>query len=538
MPEAGEQVEERGAAARRRVARGAGIIAAFTLLSRIFGFARDQVIVHVFGATRVTDVFWIAFTIPNVMRRLVAEGALTVTFVSVYKHVQEESPDQARAFLRDMLGLVLVAVSALVVVGVVIAPWLVTMFASGLKADPASFALGVGLTRWMFPYVLFISLVALAMGVLNAHDRFAAPAAAPVLLNIAFIGCAVLLTDVLDPPVYALAAGVLVGGVAQLLLQGPALAKAGLLVMPRLRLSPAIKRFLVNWAPQLFGLAVYQLNVIVLRQIASYLPEGQLTHYYNADRLMQFAYGVFAVAISQAALPQMSEQEAQGKQQELFDTWRYATRLTNFVTVPAALGLMAVALPVTATFYFHGRFGWDDVASTAACTLAFAPALVAQGAVRATAQVFFAMEDMKTPVLASVVSLGSVVAFGLLLFDLEILGLSIALSVSAWLQLVALGLFLLSAKLTGRIPRHVRVGLLELTKATLGQVTLALAAVAPAYYLTLQGHWRDGLTLANVAWLGAAIGVAIAIYGTGAVLFKMPEVDEVVGKIRRRLRRR
>lgn len=520
-----------------RVARGALVIGLFTLLSRVFGFIRDQVIIHVFGATRVTDVFWIAFTIPNVMRRLVAEGALTVTFVSVYKHVQEESPAAARAFFAEMLALVMVVVTALVVAGVVFAPLLVTAFASGLLDSPDQFSLAVSLTRWLFPYVSFISLVALAMGALNANNHFAAPAAAPVLLNLAIIACAYFLGDAFEQPIFSLAAGVLLGGALQLLLQLPALKKAGLLVLPRLRLSAPVKRFAVLWFPQLFGLAIYQLNVIVLRQVASYLPEGQLTHYYNADRLMQFAYGVFAVAISQAALPQMSEQEAQGRHQDLFDTWGFAIRLTNFVTIPAALGLVAVAMPIISTFYFHGQFDWEDVVSTAACTLAFAPGLIAQGMARATTQVFFAMEDMKTPVLASVVSLASVITFGVLLFQYEVLGLAAALTISGWLQLlVLLGFLVLRTR--RRLSSDIRMGLTGLLRSSAAQLALALAAVGPAYLLTSACSVpRDGFTLLNVVSLFGSIGVAIGIYLGGAYILKFPEVTAVVEKLSRKLKR-
>lgn len=586
------------AAPAENLTRNAGIVAAFTLLSRIAGFVRDQVIIHFFGATRTTDVFWMAFTIPNVLRRLVAEGALTVAFVPVYTETREESDVAAKRFLAASFGLVAVGMIGVCGLGMLGAPALVWAFASGFADDPAAFALCVSLTRWLFPYVYFISLMALAMGVLNAHRRFAAPAAAPILLNLTFIGSALFLREAFDPPIFVLVIGVLAGGVAQLLLQIPSLLRAGLLVWPRLDLgSPAIRKLLRLLAPAVFGLAIYQLNIILLRQFASHLPSGQITYYYNADRLIQFAYGVFAIAISTAALPTLSEHYARGRLDDLTATWRSSTNLTNFVTIPATFGLMAVAYPLVSVGYFHGKFTLEDVRMTAATTMAFAPGLVALGAVRATIQVFYAAHDTKTPVLASGVSLVSVLIFGFAFFRYEVVGLGAALTVATWVQLGVLGLLLkrklqnptriegpsgahvfiddkrwrsemptregqtsTTLFLTGLAPgthsvsfrlageeverrdvevvaavSKLRAGRVML--ASLRQTALAVVSCAAAYGVTFAGTFDDGPTVKNAAVLFGAMAVAIAMYGGGALLFHFPEAAPVRRKIMSKLKR-
>jgi putative peptidoglycan lipid II flippase len=520
----------------QRVARGAGIIAAFTLLSRIAGFVRDQVIVHVFGATRTTDAFWMAFTIPNVMRRLVAEGALTVAFVPIYKEVlADEGEEPAKRFLAGSLGLVLLGVLGVTVLGILGAEGLIWVFASGFADDPAVFDLAVQLTRWLFPYVYMISLVALAMGALNAHDRWAAPAAAPIFLNVSFISLTLFFADAFDPPIFVLVAGVLVGGLAQVLLQLPALARAGLLVVPRFELSPRIRELLRKMAPQVFALASYQLNIILLRQFASYLPEGQVTYYYNADRLMQFAYGVFAVAIAQAALTTMSEQRAAAQYRRLLATWRYSVRLTSFVTLPASLGLMAVALPVAGTFYLHGAFGWDDVQLTAWTTVAFAPGLAAQGIARSTIQVFYSLKDTKTPVAASFAALLTVLVSAWLLMPYEVVGLAAALSISAWVQVVLL-LVLLRLRIRS-LAADVPLGLGEILKALALQAAVAVIACGAAWAIGEMGDWQAGPTVNNVIVLFGAVMVAIAIYGGGALALRFEEVQPVLSKVRRKLGR-
>lgn len=517
---------------RGSVARAAVVVGVLTLVSRVAALVRDLAISHVFGATRLTDVFFMAFTIPNVLRRLVAEGGTTVAFIPVYTQVREkDGQETARRFLAATFGLVLVGVLVMTVVGVLAAPALVWAFASGFADEPEAFALGVELTRWLFPYVYFISLVALAMGALNAHGHFAAPAAAPVLLNVAIVGAMLVLHGFFEQEVYVLVVGVLAGGVLQLLAQLPALKAHGLLVWPSFDWKmPAVQRFFRVLAPALFGFGVYQVNILVLRQLASYLPEGHMTYYYNADRLAQFAFGVFSVAIATAALPKMSEHAAKGEREELLSTWRHSVRLTNFVIIPAAAGLAAIALPIVAVLYRHGAFTWKDVEQTALATMAFCPWLVATSAVRSTTQVFYALEDLKTPVKVSAFTVVLTLAFGIALLDYQVAGLCMALSLASIVQLVVM---------TVLLRRRVgRLGLSKLLTASAKQAALTVVAVALAYGVSSFGEWEAGASLRNLLVLGGSMAVAMAVYAAGALALGMDEATAVSRRVSAKLSRR
>lgn len=514
------------------VARNAAVFAAFTLLSRVIALVRDLVMSHLFGASRVTDAFFTAFTIPNVLRRLVAEGGVTVAFIPIYTQVrQDEGDEAARRFLAASVGLCLVGVGALTLLGIAGAPALVYAFASGFSDEPEVFALATELTRWMFPYVYCLSLVGLAMGALNARGHFAAPAAAPALLNVAIVSCALFARDLFDEDIFAVAAGVLIGGVAQLLLQLPALAKYGLLVVPSFRWnSGPVRQLLKLLVPALFGLGVYQVNIVILRQLGSWLPEGQLTYYYNADRLAEFALGVFGVAIASAALPAMSEKAARGDVKGLLTTWRYSLGLTSFVIIPSAAGLATIAFPVVALLYRHGKFSLDDAVATANATVAFAPWLVTTALVRTTVQVFYALKDMKTPVKVAAITMAANLAFGVALLRFEVVGLCASLSLSSFVQLV-----LLVALLRKRLGA---LGLKALAGRLARQGALTAVAVSAAWGVALLGRWEQGFSVVNAAVLAASIGSAAALYGAGALLLDLEEARAVRERLTARLRRR
>lgn len=514
-----------------RIARNAGVLVALTMVSRVAGLVRDFCLTHFFGASGVTDVFTMAFTIPNVLRRLVAEGTLNTVVQPAYQRVRaEQGDDEARRFYAAILGFQLVVVLGITAVGVLGAPALVTAFASGFLDEPEKFALTVRLTRWLFPVIIAMSLVGISMAVLNAHDVYGVPALAPIVLNVSMItftiGGALFLER---EPIMGVVAGVLVGGVLQVLAQLPALAKLKLLVRPRLSLEPAVKDTLLKFVPGLFGLAVYQLNIIVLRQLASYLEEGSVTYYYTADRLMELAVGVFAIAIAQGAFSTMNEQAAAGNLEGLKGTWRFSMVLTTLVALPAALGLAAVALPIVSVLFLHGRFTWEDAQQTAGATLAFAPGLVAMSGTRATAQVFYALKDQRTPVVVSAFVMISNLFIGLGLMRFGVAGLAATLSLSSFLQ-TGLLVVLLRRKVG-------RLGLAAMMRPTLLQALLSVPAVASAYGVTLLGTWERGLTTWNAVVLFAAIGVAVALYGGGAVALKLEGMDQVAGKVIRKLDR-
>lgn len=528
----GIKSEQNYSAEKGRVAKSAAVVAFYTGISRIAGLIRDIVVFHIFGASGITDAFFVAFTIPNMLRRFVAEGGLTVAFIPVYLEVQEkEGPEKARGLLSATFGVLLIFLAVLVVVGIIGAKALVYMFASGFAASPDKMATTVELTQWLFPYVLFISLAALSMAVLNAHRHFSTPAASPIFLNLAMIGCAVTMSGWFSEPIFALVVGVILGGVLQLILQVPALAKHGLLVLPfRQSNWVAFAKLMRLMIPAVFGMVVYQINLIVLRQLGSYLPDGQISHYYNADRLMQFALGVFAISIATAVLPSMSRQTARGDNAALCNTWSYSTNLTSFITVPAALGLCIVAEPLVSVLYLHGRFTYQDVLLTAYTTIAFAPSLIAIAISRTTIQVFYALEDMRTPVWIGLITVFLNLVIGVVLTRYEVIGLAATLSISCWAQTLLLALLL-----SKRLPN---LGIKSVIFNMAQQLFLGLVAVSVSALIVSFGSWQEGPTGSNIFLFITSIVAAIVIYFVGANILKLEEIKTLQGALRKRAKGR
>src|SRR5512136_1328741 len=297
-----------------RVVRAAGVVGMATMLSRVFGFLRDMIVAGLFGAGLTTDAFFVAFRIPNLLRRLLAEGSLTVSFVPVFTEYLRNKTREEALELADItftaLSIILVAVSLL---GVLFSPLIVTVMAPGFARMPAQYELAVFLTRLMFPYILLISLVALCMGILNSLRHFAAPALSPVVLNVAMILAALTLRGFFREPVVALAVGVMAGGVLQLAMQWPFLVRMGVRLKPNFNFHhPGIRRIGILLVPAAFGAAIYQINIFISTILASLLASGSVSYLYYADRVVELPLGVFAIAIGTATLPSSSEQATGG----------------------------------------------------------------------------------------------------------------------------------------------------------------------------------------------------------------------------------
>ncbi|MES2503977.1 MAG: murein biosynthesis integral membrane protein MurJ [Myxococcota bacterium] len=515
-----------------QLTKHAGIVALCTAISRFAGLARDMVTAHLFGATAVMDAFNIAFTIPNTLRSFVAEGALTVAFIPVYTEVRsQQGLEAAKQFYRSVLGILLVVLTGLVLLGILGASGLVYAFASGFAERPEQMALATQLTRWMFAYVFFISLVALSMGVLNAHKHFMTPAASPILLNLAMIACAWGLHSYFAQPVYALAAGVISGGILQLLAQAPALAKRGLLLRPSFQWNSApVRKLMRVLLPSVFGVAIYQINLMVLRQLGSYLPPGQITCYSTADRLMQVAFGIFAISIATATLPAMSEHTASGKidRQKLVDTWHFSTKLTNFITFPAAFGLAIIGLPIVSVLFFHGAYDWHSTRLTALATMAFAPGLISVAFSRTTVQAFYALKDMKTPVIIAGVTLVLNFCLGLSLMRYEVVGLAASLTLSSFVQTMLL-LVCLRFKIG-------KLGVRSMLGSMARQLICAATMGLVAYEICSFGEWTRGPTLANVGLMGGAVFAGILVYGILSLVMQSEEARQLKGLITKRIK--
>ncbi|HMM73059.1 MAG TPA: murein biosynthesis integral membrane protein MurJ, partial [Rhodocyclaceae bacterium] len=310
----------------------------WTLASRILGFVRDFVIAREFGAAAVTDAFFVAFRLPNLLRRMFAEGAFSQAFVPLLSEYRNRlGPEATRALVDRVSGLLTLALMLVTVVGILAAPLIIYVSAPGFSSEPDKFALTVLLTRITFPYILLISLVALAAGILNTWSRFSVPAAGPVLLNLSFIGMALFAAPYFDPPVLALAWAVVLGGILQLALQLPALARIGMLPRPRLDMHHAgVRRMLKLMAPALLGVSVSQISLVLNTIFASFLPHGSVSWLYYADRLMEFPAGLLGAALGTILLPSLSRLHAEARAEEFSDLLDWGLRLTLMLTLPAA----------------------------------------------------------------------------------------------------------------------------------------------------------------------------------------------------------
>ncbi len=527
----GEATAPAGHSARRGVVRAAAVVGAATLASRILGFLRDLVVAQAFGAGPTTDAFFVAFRLPNLLRRLVAEGALSPALIPVFTEYLTTRPrtELARMF-RAVSGGMLVLLAALTLAGVVGAPFLVRVMAPGFFADPATGTLTVRLTRLMFPYLLFVGLGALAMGMLNAHRHFVTPALAPVMLNLAIIGAVFGVVPHLAEPVFGLAVGVLVGGLGQLAIQLPALARRGLLVVPALdRHHPAVARIVRLMTPVALGQSATQLNILVDTVIASFLVGGSVSYLYYADRLVEFPLGVFGIAIATAVLPTLSEQAASRNPGALRATLSFAQRLAAFICLPAAVGLLLLREPLVRVLYQRGEFGPLETAQTAWALGFYALGLVGFASVKIGAQAFYALGDTRTPVKIAVgaMVLNSVLAVALA-FPLRHGGLALATSCSATANALALA-WLLRRRL-GEIAEPPR----PYARAGWTRILAASGALAAALLLA-GGLWPPpGGRLAEALWLGGMIAGGALVY----VLAHVGLGSEEVVLARRALRRR
>jgi putative peptidoglycan lipid II flippase len=387
--------------------RALATVSGMTLLSRVLGFVRDFVIARTFGAGMITDAFFVAFRLPNLLRRLFAEGAFSQAFVPVLAEYRGRRGEIDTKTLVDrvasMLFLALVAVSAL---GMVAAPVLIAVTAPGFSADAEKFQLTVELTRITFPYILFMSLVALAAGILNTWSRFALPAFTPVLLNLSFISMALFAAPWFDPPVLALAWAVLLGGALQLGIQLPALAKIGMLP----RFDPVwrdegVQRVLKLMAPAVLGVSVAQISLLINTIFASFLETGSVSWLYYADRLMEFPAGLLGAALGTILLPSLAKTHAAGNSGDFSALLDWGLRLTLMLTLPASLALAMLAVPLLSTLFQYGAFAATDVLRTREALVAYSIGLTGLILVKVLAPGFYARQDIRTPVKIALITL-------------------------------------------------------------------------------------------------------------------------------------
>ncbi len=539
---------------RHEIARAAGIIGFLTVVSRVTGLARDAVVSALFGAGPAADAFFVAYRIPNLLRRLVGEGAASAAFIPVLSdHLERGGRADADRAARVLFTVMAAVLAVLALTGMLLARPLTALFAPGFAAAPATLELAVRLTRLVFPYLLCIGLVAVAMGVLNTLRAFTAPALSPVVLNVVVIASALALAPTIG--VYSLGVGILLGGLAQLLVQVPALRRLRVPLRPCWEpRHPAVARVGALMIPTLFGSAVYQVNVLVNTMFASMLAPGSISYLWYAERLFEFPLGVFAVALSTAALPSFAAL-ARRDLGEFRDTVAFALRVVNVVALPAAVGLAITAGPVTSVLFQRGAFGAREAAETGLAMRCFAVGLWSVASVRMLVPAFYALEDTRSPVWAAT---GAFVAnlVGIALFvgpmtEPAVSGAgSVLAAVTARTSLLALrhGGLALATSLAGTVNLLLlcvafrwRVGTFPWgawlgSALRTGAASLAMIPVVRA--ITARVAWFGGGVplAARAGWLGLAIVAGAAVFAIVLLAIDAPEAAMVRAALRRRLR--
>jgi putative peptidoglycan lipid II flippase len=490
---------------RGELIKNASIVGLGTLLSRVAGLVRDQVTAFYFGASPAADAFFVAFRIPNLLRRLLAEGALSPAFVPVFtQRLEKEGVGGAALLFKGLWSLLIVTLGAITILGVVFAPAVVRLIAPGFADDAEHFRLTVLLTRILFPYIFLMTLTALAMGVLNSLGRFNIPALGPVFLNLCIILGAVLISPRLATPIIGLAIGALLGGVAQLGIQLPGIIRAGVGLGFALRLKdPEVWRVIRLMGPSALGAAAYQISVFVNTQLASLLAEGSVSFLYYADRLVQFPLGVFSIALATAILPAMARLRAQGSDAEFRTMFREALGLQFFITIPAAAGLMVMAEPLVSLLFERGSFGPESARQTACALWGFALGLPFLSGASLAARAFYSLSDTKTPAKTAAASLALGLVFALLLLGpLKHAGLALASSLASLVNFLWLAILLKKRGVLEVLP-FVRDALRSLLYAALMGAVLwplyhsSLNAKSPALIIA-------GLILGPMVFFGAA----------------------------------
>jgi putative peptidoglycan lipid II flippase len=416
-------------------------VSSLTLLSRILGFVRDFVIARAFGAGMFTDAFFVAFRLPNLLRRLFAEGAFSQAFVPMLSEYRQRRGALETKTLVDRVATALfLAVLLVAILGALGAPLLIYVSAPGFAADADKFTLTVTLTRITFPYILFMALVALASGILNTWSRFALPAFTPVLLNLSFIGMALFAAPYFDPPVLALAWAVFLGGALQLAIQLPALKKIGML--PRFDFAPrdaGLRRILTLMAPAVLGVSVAQISLLINTIFASFLPSGSVSWLYYADRLMEFPAGLLGAALGTILLPSLSKAHSSGRPEEFSALLDWGLRLTFLLTLPAALALALLGVPLIATLFQHGAFTAADVLQTRQALVAYSVGLIGLILVKVLAPGFYAQQNIRTPVKIALLTLAATQLMNLaFIVPLQHAGLALSIGLASCLNALLL----------------------------------------------------------------------------------------------------
>jgi putative peptidoglycan lipid II flippase len=513
----------------RKLVRSTWGITAWTAVSRVAGVLRDATIARFLGASALSDAFYTALRIPNTFRAIVGEGGLPGAFVPMAKKVERERPGEEGIYAGRVLVLLVCVLVGIVVFGIIFAGPIVALFANGFKATPGKFELTVRLTRWMFPYVLLVSVAALLEAFLNSKGFFQLSAATPIAWNLAIVAAAWALAPAGVSPVAALTVGVLIGGGLQVWLQGPAVRRLGLRFSGSPFRDAEVKRTALQIAPRLYGYGVGQLSFLVSTRTLASLGDAFVTYNWCAWRVTDFVLGGFVVSITRAILPSLSDQALEQDRTAYRGTIAFALRLIGFVTIPSTVGLMLLATPLVDVVFRRGRFGMAAVENTALAVGFFALGLFAAAGVKILTQAFYALHDTRTPVLVATFDLA---AFWILCVTLagpmQHAGVALATAAGFWINFLIL-LVLLRRRLGGMGGRSILASLLRLLFASLamGAVVWAVSAKLVPYRMI----WTLPL---RMGWVGAVAGLGAVAFVAFAKLLHAPEVDELLGAFRKK----
>ena len=426
-----------------KLLKSTAVVSLITLFSRVSGLVRDVIMANVLETGAVSDAFFVAFRIPNFLRRIFGEGAFSQAFIPVYSELNEQNTQEAKQFVSATSGRLGLIVFIISLIGVIFAPWVIRVFAPGFIDEPEKFASTVEALRIMFPYLFFITLVAMSGAMLNTLNRFAVPAATPVLLNLCLIATMLLFVREGENSTQTLAIGVLAAGVIQLLFQLPALKREGVLVKPSFQRNESTKKVFTRMVPAMFGVSVAQINTLVNTILASFLVSGSVSWLYYSDRLMEFPVGVFGLALAAVVLPGLSKERTQGSAESYSGMIDWAMRWVVVIALPAAVALALLAVPLLATMFQYNAFKTSDVTQASLSLMAYSVGVLAFVMIKVLAPGFYAQKNIKTPVkIAAFSVLCNIVLSLIFIGPLKHAGLALAISLAAWVNASLLGFVL------------------------------------------------------------------------------------------------
>jgi len=488
--------------------KSSAVVAVMTMLSRVLGLVRDVVVAVFFGASAGADAFFVAFKIPNFFRRLFAEGAFSQAFVPVLtEYQQKKTHEQVKDLVNHVAGTLGGVLLMVTLVGVLATPLLAMVFAPGFVGDVEKHELTSDMLKFTFPYLMLISLTAFAGGILNSYGRFAVPAFTPVLLNLSLIASAILLAPYLEVPVMALAYGVLIAGIVQLVFQLPFLGGLGLFPVPKYKKQhEGVKQIVTLMIPALFGVSVSQINLLLDTVLASFLQTGSVAWLYYSDRLTELPLGVFGIAIATVILPSLSRKHANEEGDAFAKTLDWAVRMVLLIGVPAMLALMLLAEPLISTLFFHGALKESDIPMISASLRAYALGLLAFMLIKVLAPGFFSRQDTKTPVKIAIRAMVANMALNLaLVWHLDHVGLALATAISSWMN---------AAWLYFALKKE---GVFKWQSGLLlyfAKLIAACCAMVAVLWLLMPGAdlWLTGSVMDRVLWLSVLVAAGAGSY--------------------------